>query len=286
MINSVASICSQEYLKVNPLDGVRKIQTLLSERNTNYCIVWENDHILGVLTPRELFTAHPNRIAADIMTTEIPVISPSTPLWQAQEIIDALNVTVALIQDGNKFHGIITCSHLHHELAKHIDLLSGLYKSGYLYYHGCKLLTAGQEISIIFLDINNFGLIDKTYGHAKGDIILLEVSKLLKNFVPDHAYLCRFGGDEFVILQSANLQESISLAHQLRHTFASYAFPYGITLSVSAGIVGGRRHQSRQVDSLSTIKNLINAASLESTKAKTDINHLSVRDDEDIDNIN
>ncbi len=282
MINSVASICTQEYLKVNPLDGVRKIQTLLSEGNMNYCLVWENNHIQGVLTPRELFTAHPNRIAADIMTTEIPVVSPSTSLWQAQEIIDALNVAVVLIQDGNEFQGILTRSHLYHELGKHIDLLTGLYKSDYLYYQGSKLLAAGQEISIIFLDINNFGVIDKTYGHAKGDLILLEVSKLLKNFVQNNAYLCRFGGDEFVILLAANFSESISLVHRLKPAFASHPFPFNIIVSVSAGIVGGRRHQNRPDDPLSTMKNLINAASLESTKAKADKSHLSVRDDVDL----
>lgn len=285
MIDTVASIYTQEYLQVSPLDGVRKIQTLLSERHITFCIVWENNHINGIITPRELFTAHPNRIAADVMTSEIPVISPSTPLWQAQEIIDTLDAEVLLIQEGREFKGIVTRTRLYRELGKHIDLLTELYKSGYLYYQGSKLLVAGQEISVIFLDINNFGEIDKTFGHTKGDLILQEVSKLLKNAVPDDAYLCRFGGDEFVILLAAYLQESINLVHQLKQTLASHPFPFGISLSVSAGIVGGRRNLSRPDDPLTIIKNLINAASLESTKAKNDKNHLSVRDAFDINDI-
>ncbi|MHB1404412.1 MAG: GGDEF domain-containing protein [Desulfitobacteriaceae bacterium] len=285
MIDTVASICTQEYFRVDPLDGVRTIQTLFSQRNVKCCLVWENNHILGLISAKELLTAHPNRIAADVMTTEIPLVNPSTPLWQAQELIDALDVDIALVQEGKAFHGILSRTRLYHELGKHIDLLTGLYKSGYLYYQGSKLVASGQEIAIIFLDVNNFGEIDKTYGHTKGDLILLEVSKLLKNVVPDNVHLSRFGGDEFVILQAAHLPESINLVHSLKQAFSAHPFPFGITLSVSAGVVGGRRRQSRPDNSLLTIKNLINAASLESTKAKQNENNLSVRDAVDIHDI-
>ncbi|MDI6914786.1 MAG: GGDEF domain-containing protein [Desulfitobacteriaceae bacterium] len=278
MMHTVASICTQDYLAVSPLDGVRKIQTLVSEKGMSCCLVRENDHIQGMLTLKDLLNAHPNRIAADVMTTELPMLPPATPLWQAQEIMDTLQAEVVLVREEKELQGILTRTRLAQELGKHTDLLTGLYKSDFLYYQGCNLLAEGQEISIIFLDINNFGEIDKTYGHTKGDLILTEVGQLLKTVIPDHAYLCRFGGDEFVILLAAYLPESIHLAQHLGQAFASHPFPFGITVSVSTGIVGGRRSQSRPDNPLNMITNLINRASLESTKAKKIDSHISVLD--------
>ncbi len=55
-------------------------------------------------------------------------------------------------------------------------------------------------ISLIFCDLDNFKPINDTYGHAVGDEILKSVAHSLKEILRKDDTVCRFGGDEFVIL--------------------------------------------------------------------------------------
>lgn len=54
--------------------------------------------------------------------------------------------------------------------------------------------------SILFIDLDNFKYYNDTFGHAIGDIILKEFSYTLKECVRAIDFICRFGGDEFVII--------------------------------------------------------------------------------------
>ena len=55
-------------------------------------------------------------------------------------------------------------------------------------------------ISLIFCDLDNFKPINDTYGHTVGDEILKRVGASLKDILRKEDTVCRFGGDEFVIL--------------------------------------------------------------------------------------
>lgn len=57
-----------------------------------------------------------------------------------------------------------------------------------------------QSISLIFCDLDNFKPINDTYGHTVGDEILKRVAHFLKDILRKDDTVCRFGGDEFVIL--------------------------------------------------------------------------------------
>ena len=58
----------------------------------------------------------------------------------------------------------------------------------------------GKCISLIFCDLDNFKPINDTYGHHVGDEILKRVAAYLKKTLRKEDTICRFGGDEFVIL--------------------------------------------------------------------------------------
>ena len=57
-----------------------------------------------------------------------------------------------------------------------------------------------KHISLIFCDLDNFKPINDTYGHTVGDEILKRVGSYLKELLRKEDTICRFGGDEFVIL--------------------------------------------------------------------------------------
>lgn len=61
--------------------------------------------------------------------------------------------------------------------------------------------------SIFFVDIDNFKIINDTFGHSYGDKVLIEVSNRLKSLSPDELTIARIGGDEFIVIQDVYKDE-------------------------------------------------------------------------------
>jgi c-di-GMP phosphodiesterase len=97
------------------------------------------------------------------------------------------------------------------------------------------------NLSSIMVDIDKFKMINDTYGHSFGDIVLREISAILKNSLRKSDFICRYGGEEFVILlPETNKQNAIFIAEEIRQKIESYMFNLddGKTLhcTVSLGI--------------------------------------------------
>jgi diguanylate cyclase (GGDEF)-like protein len=59
---------------------------------------------------------------------------------------------------------------------------------------------SGKFAALIVLDLDNFKPLNDTYGHAAGDLLLIEVAQRIKACVREVDTVARFGGDEFVVL--------------------------------------------------------------------------------------
>ncbi|MEI7843177.1 MAG: diguanylate cyclase [Gallionellaceae bacterium] len=70
---------------------------------------------------------------------------------------------------------------------------------------------SGLYGALLFLDLDNFKPLNDVYGHAVGDLLLIEASSRLTNCVREIDTVARFGGDEFVVMLS-DLNEDKSLA--------------------------------------------------------------------------
>ncbi|MEA3290032.1 MAG: diguanylate cyclase [Campylobacterota bacterium] len=57
-----------------------------------------------------------------------------------------------------------------------------------------------QRLSLIMMDIDKFKTINDTYGHAVGDEVIIQTAEILKQHQRKSDIICRFGGEEFVIL--------------------------------------------------------------------------------------
>ncbi len=266
MIRNVSEIMMKNFKYMDLLEGVRTAQDLVINNGIDFFPVVENDNLIGILTYKHLIGVHSNRIIADAMSSIIISIPSSTPIWQAKEILDNKNTDVLLVIDDKELLGIISQNQLYRELGKHIDLLTGLYKSDYIYYYVRKLISNQKNAAIIFIDINEFGYIDKKYGHIQGDIILKEIASLLKNNTPSDSYLCRFGGDEFVVLVPYFIDDSISFTEDLLDKISKFVFSNDIRINASAGIASANSAGDCDLDSV--VYELINNASLASTIAK------------------
>jgi diguanylate cyclase (GGDEF)-like protein len=66
-------------------------------------------------------------------------------------------------------------------------------------------------LAVLLLDLDRFKMINDTLGHIKGDLLLIEVAKRLKECVGNKGTVFRMGGDEFTILLPAICQHEIAI---------------------------------------------------------------------------
>ncbi len=62
------------------------------------------------------------------------------------------------------------------------------------------LKNTSKEVSIIFFDVDSFKEINDTYGHTKGDEILVKISSMLMDVYSKYGIVYRYGGDEFAVI--------------------------------------------------------------------------------------
>jgi two-component system, cell cycle response regulator len=126
------------------------------------------------------------------------------------------------------------------------DSLTGLYNYGYfkeaLHYEVEKSRRYHTPLSLLFLDIDNFKQINDTLGHLKGDKIMRQVAVILKKGIRQADLLCRYGGDEFVMLLSQTPpDQALVLAERLREGVAQSAINRpgaALRVTVSIGVAG------------------------------------------------
>ncbi|MDP9750860.1 sensor domain-containing diguanylate cyclase [Thermoanaerobacter pentosaceus] len=79
-----------------------------------------------------------------------------------------------------------------------------------------------EPVSLIMFDLDNFKLINDTYGHLIGDEVLKEVAKRIKNNVRSDDIVARFGGEEFaVILPKLTAEQAYTIAERIRSEVSS-----------------------------------------------------------------
>lgn len=77
-----------------------------------------------------------------------------------------------------------------------------------------------QSVSLLFLDLDDFKLVNDLWGHAVGDEVLTAVANRLRRLVGDDVLISRWGGDEFtVVLRNADPATINTLAHRVRSLF-------------------------------------------------------------------
>ncbi len=274
----VGDIMTPEPQVVKPEQTVAEASRLMTERRIGSLPVVEKGKLVGIITSRDLRLSPPERLVADVMTKEVITVYPETPLEQAQQMLEEHEIErLVVVNKAGRVIGIITETAIYGEFWRYWDTLTRLPKVGILQKKGEELLRQGQEISLIFLDLNEFGRIDKEYGHVFGDRILQEVAALFYGRIDTaRDFLCRYGGDEFAVVSTRNLRGAIALAWQLVNSLKENQWPAGVSVSCTAGVAGGRRSKSRPERPDLVVSNLLNLASLASTRAKKSETPVSV----------
>ena len=100
-----------------------------------------------------------------------------------------------------------------------------------------KIKKENGQIGIVMIDINNFKGYNDTYGHDKGDQLLIEFASLLKQHSAKNDLVARWGGDEFLLIVPKITEnfESTYIAG-LHNEFKKVQFTESTTIKASVGI--------------------------------------------------
>jgi diguanylate cyclase (GGDEF)-like protein len=134
------------------------------------------------------------------------------------------------------------------------DALTGLYNYGYfkesLHYEIEKSRRYRVPLSLLFLDIDDFKQVNDTLGHLKGDKTMRQVAAILKKGIRQSDLICRYGGDEFVMLLSQTPpDQAMVLAERLRQRVVQSSMnrlEQRCKVTVSIGVAGLRPEMSTE----------------------------------------
>lgn len=266
----IKDIMAKPVLTISQDKSVQYAAEYMYQNNIGGLPVTERNRLLGIITSRDIRLNHPNRIVADAMNKKVICCTPADTTWAASELMDLHRIERLPVTDKDKLLGIVTKKELIKHISQLYDHLTGIHNSTFIYIAANMLLEEGNEISVILFDINDFGELNKKYGHVNGDKCIKSIADILNHCTDNNSdYVCRYGGDEFVIVSSKKIKQAEELTKEIILNIANNTPKTGFPVTVAAGISGGKRTYSRNiVKQKNVIENLINKASLASTKAK------------------
>lgn len=127
------------------------------------------------------------------------------------------------------------------------DLLTGLYNRNFfnetILRDIKKAERKNERLCVYLIDVNNFKKINDTYGHLHGDGVLQECAGILKKSVVRKSdFLCRYGGDEFIIITPEHACEADSqILRRIEKHLAEWnnnysSFSYSLSVSIGCAV--------------------------------------------------
>lgn len=187
-------------------------------------------------------------VLATLNNTMVPLYEFSHTMVLLFTIVNAL-FTIALI--NLVYHFYSTTLNTANKSLNHLantDSLTNLYNRRVLFSKGeatfnCKMGLKDKSALILF-DIDHFKHINDAYGHPVGDIILVEISRIISLYLSNRDTFCRYGGEEFAILtHDKTVVEAKLLAEAILLLIRNHPFKIDdyktIHLTISVGVTHG-----------------------------------------------
>jgi diguanylate cyclase (GGDEF)-like protein/PAS domain S-box-containing protein len=185
---------------------------------------------------------------------EVPVVHSAAPIRDRAGKITGVVLVLHDVSSERQYAAKLSYQASH-------DSLTGLINRGEFENRlGMALKTAaqlGRHHAVMYLDLDQFKVVNDTCGHAAGDQLMRQVSAVLQRRLREGDTLARLGGDEFgVLLENCAPDNASRIADQLRQTVSDFHFvwetrSFGITVSI--GLVNVE-------DGLFTLADVLSAA--------------------------
>lgn len=137
------------------------------------------------------------------------------------------------------------------EYAANRDALTGVYNRRYLIDTlNDWMNTEDKHFLAVLIDIDDFKKINDTYGHVYGDMVLEELSNIMKSEIKGKGIVARYGGEEFMLLfENADIELVKNSLEAIKEGLIAYSrSSRNITITFSAGIE--EYHAEKKIDEL------------------------------------
>ena len=139
------------------------------------------------------------------------------------------------------------------------DFLTGLYNRRFLNEslekELARALRYAYPVSFVMIDIDKFKMINDTFGHNAGDLMLQNLARQLNKHIRTSDIACRYGGDEcLIVLPNTSAKSALQTAERLRATFEAAKVRFvktKIRATISLGIATFPVHGSTSKEILS-----------------------------------
>lgn len=169
----------------------------------------------------------------------IPVDVKVLPMYEKERIVGAVEVFTCPSEITYEDNLITELSN-----AAIYDLLTKLpnrsYTTNYLEYKFDEYKKFQHPFAVMFLDIDNFSVLNNTYGHEIGDAALINMAESLKNNVRKSDFIGRWGGEEFLgIFAIDSLKVAAKVGEGIRILVKNTEIPFGeniLRITASMGV--------------------------------------------------
>ena len=192
---------------------------------------------------------------------EIPIQDSAAPI---RDTAGQLAGVVLVVHDVSKER------QLRRQLAHHAahDSLTGLINRREFEVRLESALTSARQGAshvLLYIDLDQFKVVNDTCGHTAGDQLLKQVTTLIRGLVRNSDTVSRLGGDEFgVLLENCSLERAVEIADDMRAAIRDYRFvakDAAFEIGASIGLVAIRKDSE-------SIENLLSAADVACYSAK------------------
>ena len=215
---------------------------LLSSLSRDAPRVWIGQHMNPYLKGNaDLLVAYVNKIETTLEFTlygevEISYSATFIPIGAKNSLDTAMLIIFSDISDKRRYERDLIQQAT-------IDELTGIYNRRYFLSKVKEQLeNASSGVVFMLMDLDNFKLINDTYGHVAGDQVLTQFSNMLKKYYSGQGIAGRVGGEEFaVFLNGISKSEGLAEAERFRKLVEAQSFTLQngcvIPVTVSIGVV-------------------------------------------------
>ena len=175
--------------------------------------------------------------------------------FRNEELIARIRVAIRLKRERDRLRLSAQEARLKAEAAREMsmsDALTGLLNryglQRSLQWNLAETRRYGRSLSCLMIDIDHFKSVNDRYGHGVGDTALMQVARVLTEAVRGSDVICRYGGEEFLILvPETPLEGALALGEKIRLAASTRLFGDGervFPLTLSAGAAQLREAES------------------------------------------
>jgi len=166
--------------------------------------------------------------------TEIPIVQSAAPIRARSGEITGVVLVLHDVSQERQYAAKLSYQASH-------DSLTGLINRTEFEQRLALALKSSAQIgrhhAVMYLDLDQFKVVNDTSGHAAGDQLMRQVSAVLQRRLREGDTLARLGGDEFgVLLENCSSENALRIADELRQTVIEFHFAWenrSFTIGVS-----------------------------------------------------